>query len=63
MEQWKEMLQRHKRERVEALKSLSESGYTQTQAAKLLGCTLSKLNTYAKRYDIEWQVKRQGVRS
>ena len=32
MEQWNEMLQRHKRERVEALKSLSESGYTDTSS-------------------------------
>ena len=63
MEQWNEMLERHKRERVEALQSLSESGYTQTQAAKILGCTLSKVNTYAKRYDIDWRVKKQGQRT
>ena len=63
MEQWNEMLQRHKRERIETLQSLSESGYTQTQAAKILGCKLSKLNTYVKRYDIDWKVIRQGVRS
>ena len=60
IETWDEMNARHERERMETLKSLSESGYTQTEAAHILKRTTSFVNTYAKRYGIQWGAKRQG---
>lgn len=60
IETWDEINARHEREKMQALKVLSESGYTQTEAAHILKRTTSFVNTYAKRYGINWVVKRQG---
>lgn len=60
LETWDEMSARHDRERREVLQSLSDSGYTQTEAAAILKRTVSFINTYAQRYGIRWQEKRQG---
>lgn len=62
-ETWDEMVERHKKERVQAIDRLNEQGLTQTEAARELGCSLSHLNTYAKRYKIHWRVVRQGQRA
>ena len=37
LETWAEMQARHKRERIEALEALSQSGYSQTEAGRILG--------------------------
>ena len=50
---------RHDNERRKVLQSLSDKGYTQTEAAHILKA-LSFINAYAKRYGVEWQEKRQG---
>jgi len=60
IETWDEMIARHQRERREVLQSLSESGYTQTQAAQILQKPLSFINGYAKKYGVVWKVKAQG---
>ena len=62
-ETWDEMVERHKKERVQAIDRLNEQGLTQTEAARELGCSLSHLNTYAKRYKIHWRVVKQGQRA
>lgn len=60
MEQWREMTQRHKRERIELVQSLAQSRYTQTQASKILNVSLHCLNNFIHRNQIHWPVKRQG---
>lgn len=62
LETWDEMNARHDRERREALQTLSDSGYTQTEAAAILKRSVSFLNTYVQRYGIHWKEKRQGGR-
>ena len=60
METWHQMLRRHQREKIEALESLNQSGYTQSEAAKIMGMGLSALNNQVIRSGIRWKVKRQG---
>lgn len=60
LEKWDELIARHHREKKELLQVLSESGYTQTEAAKIIGKPLSFVNTYAQRYGVDWKVKKQG---
>ena len=60
METWHQMLRRHQREKIEALESLNQSGYTQTEAARIMGMGLSALNNQVIRSGINWKVKRQG---
>ena len=62
LETWDEMNARHDRERREALQTLSDSGYTQTEAAAILRRSVSFINTYIHRYGINWKEKRQGGR-
>lgn len=63
METWIEMTKRHKQERIELVKSLAQSRYTQTEAAKLLDTTLTNLNVFIKRNGIYWTTIKQGRRS
>lgn len=60
METWDEMKARHKRERIEALEALNQSGYTQTQAAKILQMSHRTVNKWAQIYEIDWKVKYKG---
>ena len=60
METWHQILRRHQREKIEALESLNQSGYTQSEAAKIMGMGLSALNNQVIRSGIHWKVKRQG---
>lgn len=60
METWDEMKARHKRERIEALETLNQSGYTQTQAAKILQMSHRTVNKWAQIYEIDWKVKYKG---
>lgn len=60
MEKWYEMTARHKRERIEMVQSLARSGYTQTQAAKILDTSVTGLNNFIQREGIHWPVKKQG---
>ena len=60
METWHQMLRRHQREKIEALESLNQSGYTQSEAAKIMGMGLSALNNQVIRSGINWKVKKQG---
>ena len=60
METWHQMLRRHQREKIEALESLNQSGYTQSEAAKIMGMGLSALNNQVIRSGIHWKVKKQG---
>ena len=60
METWDEMKARHKRERIEALEALNQSGYTQTQAAKILQMSHRSVNRWAQIYEINWKVKYKG---
>lgn len=60
IEQWDEMSERHFREKYEALQSLNQSRYTQTEAARLLGMSPRRLNNWVKAFKIIWIVKRQG---
>ena len=60
MECWGEMTIRHKKERIELVESLAQSRFTQTEAAKILGTTLTNLNTFVKRNDINWLYIHQG---
>jgi len=62
METWHQMLRRHQREKIEALESLNQSGYTQSEAAKIMGMGLSALNNQVIRSGINWKVKKQGQR-
>jgi len=62
METWHQMLQRHQREKIEALESLNQSGYTQSEAARIMGMGLSALNNQVIRSGIHWKVKKQGQR-
>lgn len=63
LETWDELIARHERERRELFQSLSDSGYTQSQAAQIIGRKLTFVNTYAKRYGVDWKVKKQGQRN
>lgn len=63
IETWDEMSARHERERREALQSLSDSGYTQTEAAHILKKPMRFINNYVQRYGIVWKEKRQGGKS
>lgn len=60
LETWAEMEARHKREKIEALESLSQSGFTQTEAASILRTDLTTLNNWVRRLGIEWKTKKQG---
>lgn len=60
IETWDEMVARHDRERREALQTLSDSGYTQTEAAAILKRSHRFINNYVQRYGIQWKEKRQG---
>ena len=60
IEQWDEMSERHRREKYQALQSLNQARYTQTEAALLLGMSLRRLNNWVKAFNIIWIVKRQG---
>ncbi len=62
METWIEMTKRHKQERVELVKSLAQSRYSQTEAAELLDTTLTNLNNFIKRNGIYWITIKQGRR-
>ena len=62
METWIEMTKRHKQERVELVKSLAQSSYSQTEAAELLDTTLTNLNNFIKRNGIYWITIKQGRR-
>ena len=62
METWKQMEARHRREKLELVKALAQSRYTQTQAAKILDVKLSGLNNFIHRNDIFWPVIEQGRR-
>lgn len=63
IETWADMTLRHSLEKAEAVMALSEQGLTQTEAAKVLGMSLSQLNNYLKRSGLEWRVVRQGFQS
>ncbi len=63
MECWGEMTIRHKKERIELVESLAQSRFTQTEAAKILGTTLTNLNTFVKRNDINWLYIRKGKKT
>lgn len=63
LETWDEMTARHDRERREALQSLSESGYTQTEAAAILKRSTQFINNYVQRYGIQWKEKKRGVKT
>lgn len=60
LETWDEMNARHDRERRELLETLSDGGYTQTEAAAILKKPTQFINNYVQRYKIEWKEKRQG---
>lgn len=60
IEKWDQMVARHDKERRDVLQSLSDQGYTQTEAAHILGKSLSFINSYARMYRVQWKVKRQG---
>lgn len=62
-ETWQEMTDRHALEKAEAVMALSEQGLTQTEAAKVLGMSLSQLSNYLNRNDLTWRVVRQGFAS
>lgn len=62
IEQWDEMKARHHREKYEALQALNQSGYTQTEASKVLGMTLRQLNNWVRSLGIDWKVKQKGGR-
>lgn len=62
-ETWAEMAVRHRDERIALLEKLSDAGYTQTEAANLLGITLQPLNNFIQRNGIKWKTVRQGAKS
>jgi hypothetical protein len=57
METWQQMKDRHMAERVALLRGLADQGLSQTDAAKVLGISLSGLNNFVIRYRIGWKVK------
>ncbi len=61
-ETWDQMTARHRRERRAMVVTLAESRLTQTEAAKLLGIKLTRLNNYIHRNGIFWPVVKQGQR-
>lgn len=63
LETWDEMQKRHDLEKYNVLKTLSDRGYTQTEAASILKKPVQFINTYVNRYGIRWKVKAQGVRT
>jgi len=63
VETWIEMTKRHKQERIDLVKSLAQSRYSQTEAAELLDTTLTNLNNFIKRNGIYWITIKQGRRS
>ena len=62
-ETWGEMTRRHEAEKRDVLQKLSEQGYTQTEAARILQTTLQQINNQVRRSKIQWKTIRQGVRS
>lgn len=60
METWKQISERHKREKVDLLRSLSVR-YSQAQAARILKTTSTQLNNFALRNGIKWETS--GVES
>lgn len=61
-ETWDQMTERHKRERREMVEKLANKRITQTEAARLLGASLTCLNNYVQRNSICWPVVAQGQR-
>lgn len=61
-ETWSEMNARHKRERREQVLMFAQD-YTQTHAAKILKVSLTALNNYIKRNQINWKIIRQGSKN
>lgn len=55
LETWEEMLARHEREKVDLVRSLSDAGFTQTEAANLLKVSRGTINWFAKRRKITWK--------
>ncbi len=62
IELWDEMKARHHREKYEALQTLNQSGYTQTEASKILGMTHRQLNNWVRSFKMDWKVKHKGGR-
>jgi transcriptional regulator with GAF, ATPase, and Fis domain len=62
METWLQMTKRHKAERDALVMSLASDRITQTQAARMLGISLTGLNNYIHRRGIFWPVVQQGKR-
>ena len=60
LETWAEMAARHKRERIEALEALNQSGYSQTEAGRILGISHRVVNRWAQIYEIDWKFKHKG---
>ena len=60
METWKQIEARHRREKLELVKTLAKSRCTQTQAAKILDVKLTGLNNFIHRNNIFWPVIEQG---
>lgn len=54
METWEEMMMRHNREKIDLVRAYAEEGFTQTQAANILGMQRAHLNMFAKRNEIKW---------
>lgn len=54
METWDEMMIRHTRERIDLVRAYAEEGFTQTQAANILGMQRGTLYQFAKRNKIKW---------
>ena len=62
IEQWDEMKARHQREKYEALQTLNQLGYTQTEASKILGMTHRQVNNWVRSFKMDWKVKQKGGR-
>lgn len=62
-ETWEEIIERHEAEKRDVLQKLSDQGYTQTEAARILKTTLQQINNQVRRNKIQWKTIRQGVQS
>jgi len=63
MEKWHEMNARHRRERIELVKSFAESRFTIKQSCKLLGVEENTLRVYAYREGIKFPKEHGGETS
>ena len=62
MEKWVEIRARHRREKIELLQTLAQSGYSYRTSASILGMNKEALATAAKHYGVSFEKHKSNER-